>query len=68
MAGAVWINLDVSIIQRPRSTFDDFGIALGLLGCRIILKQMTIDIFNDLLIRNDTQRIMTIAKPATNPA
>lgn len=66
--GTVWINLDVSIIQRPRSTFDDFGIALGLLGCRIILKQMTIDIFNDLLIRNDTQRIMTIAKPATNPA
>lgn len=66
--GAVWINLDVGIIQRPRSTFDDFGIALGLLGCRIILKQMTIDIFNDLLIRNDTQRIMTIAKPATNPA
>lgn len=36
--GAVWINLDVGIIQRPRSTFDDFGIALGLLGCRIILK------------------------------
>jgi hypothetical protein len=29
---------------------------------------MTIDIFNDLLIRNDTQRIMTIAKLATNPA
>ena len=66
--GAIWINLDVSIIQRPRSTFDDFSVAFGLLGCWIILQQMTVDVLNNLLIRNHPERITTIAKPAANAA